>query len=124
MKVAYTAGKYRSTQVHGIVRNIRAAEAVAIELWRMGFAVLTPHLNSALLDGAVPELSILNGDIELMRRCDLVVMLPRWEESVGATAERERALEMGMAVYEWPADRERLAVEARSDAGRDLVICR
>ncbi len=104
MKVVYVAGKYRHPDPRGIVQNIRAAEAVALELWRMGFAVITPHLNTALFDGAAPDDVWLRGDIEIMRRCDLIVLVEGWSESSGARRENATARMLGMPVYEWSKD--------------------
>lgn len=114
MKAAYVAGPYRAHTTRGVVENIRAAEAVAIELWRMGFAVLTPHLNSALLDGAAPDEVWLKGGLELMRRCDLVVMVQGWYDSSGAKAERGEALRLGIRVYQWPYHERALAALAEA----------
>lgn len=33
-KLAYIAGPYRADTIHGIVQNIRKAEAVAIKYWK------------------------------------------------------------------------------------------
>jgi hypothetical protein len=38
--------------------------------------------------------------LELMLRCDAVLMLPRWEASRGATNERSAAIGSGMPVFE------------------------
>lgn len=101
MKVAYVAGPYRSQSVHGIVENIRKAEAVALKYWRLGYAVICPHKNTALFDGAAPDYVWLEGDLELLRRCDLIVMVPGWTKSVGATAEHDFAMKHGMeSIYE------------------------
>jgi hypothetical protein len=102
VKVAYVSGPYRSKQgIYGVYQYIQAAREVALDLWRQGYAVVCPHLNSALMDGAVPDAVFLAGDLEIMRRCDLVVMVPGWQHSEGACAEREEALRLGMPVYEW-----------------------
>lgn len=114
MKIAYTAGPYRAPHIWGVVQNIRAAEAVAVELWRMGIAALCPHKNTALLDGATGGAGFgdaavwLEGDLEMLRRCDLIVMVPGWEQSQGAKAEREEAKARGIPVMYWPQDRELL----------------
>lgn len=55
MRVAYVIGPYRAGTVRGIVENIRRAEEVALALWRLGFAVICPHKNTALFDGAAPD---------------------------------------------------------------------
>lgn len=72
MKTAYVAGPYRADTVRGIIENIRRAEEVALELWKLGFAVITPHKNSALFDGAADDSVWLAGSLELMRRSDLI----------------------------------------------------
>ena len=82
MKVAYVCGPYRADTICGVVENIRAAEAVALELWRMGFAVICPHKNSALFDGAAPDSVWLKGDLEILIRGDLLVTCTGWWESI------------------------------------------
>lgn len=102
MKVAYVAGKYRDSRGPYYIReNIRAAEAVAVELWRMGFAVICPHKNTEFFDGAAPDEVWLKGDLELIRRCDLVVMVPGWEDSQGSRAEYALAAKLRLPVFQW-----------------------
>ena len=91
MKVVYIAGPYRADTPHGIVENIRRAEDVAITYWRRGYAVICPHKNTALLDGACPDETWLKGDLELLRRCDIIVMMKGYEHSTGARAELQEA---------------------------------
>ncbi len=99
MKLVYVSGPYRNGTVSGIVANIRRAEAVAVEVWRAGAACICPHLNTALLDGLCPDNVWLDGDLEMVRRCDAILMVDGWENSVGATAERKRALELSIPVF-------------------------
>lgn len=112
MKLAYTAGPYRAQNPRGIVENIRKAEAVALELWRLGFAVVCPHKNTSLFDGAAPDEVWLRGDLVIVERCDLVVMIPGWEKSSGSRAERERALDLNIPVFCWPQDADALSAIA------------
>lgn len=98
MKVAYIAGPYRANTVSGIVDNIRKAEAVAIEYWKKGYAVICPHKNTALLDGVCNDDVWLKGDIEIMKRCDVIVMVPGWAKSTGATDEYNIAVSLGMEI--------------------------
>lgn len=86
-KVAYIAGPYRADIIAGIVANIRAAEAVAAKYWRKGYAVICPHKNSGLMDGLCPDSVWLEGDITIMLRCDVVVMMHGFKESEGACHE-------------------------------------
>lgn len=108
MKIAYVGGPYRADSIHATGCNIRAAEKVAVELWRMGWAVLCPHLNSAFLDGAVSDERFLAGGLAIMARCDALVLIEGWRNSKGATAEREYALALQIPVHEWDKDRDLL----------------
>lgn len=94
MKVAYIAGPYRAKNGVTVLENIRAAEQVAIKYWRLGFAVITPHLNTAFFDGLAPDNVWLEADLEFLRRCDVVVMMKTWKYSSGAVKEHELALEL------------------------------
>jgi len=98
MKVAFISGKYRSETVAGIVANIRAAEKVAAAYWLKGYAVICPHKNTALFDGLAPDSVWLEGDLELLRRADAIVMVPGWENSSGAKAELAEAVRLGLEV--------------------------
>ena len=102
MKLAYVAGPYRAPTESGVVANIRAAEAVAIELWKMGYAVICPHMNTALMGGVCPDDVWLKGDLVMLRRCDLVVTVPGWSASMGATEEVKEADMRGIEVFHWP----------------------
>jgi len=98
MKLAYTAGPYRASTTHGIVKNIRRAEAVALKYWKLGYAVICPHKNTALFDGEMPDATWLEGDIEILKRCDVIVMVLGWRKSVGACAELAVAIDNGLTV--------------------------
>lgn len=101
MSVIYVAGPYSSTQGwNGVLENILAARAVARELWKMGWTVLCPHANSILMDGPdIPVRTFLNGDLELLRKCDAVFALRGWETSVGAREEVRFAYGLGLPVW-------------------------
>jgi len=95
MKVAYVCSPYRSETIHGVVENIRKAEKVALKYWKLGYAVICPHKNTALLDGAMPDDRFLAGGLELLRRSD-VVIINGW--TAGCRAEIELAVELGMEI--------------------------
>lgn len=94
MKVAYIAGPYRGRTIHDTVENIRRAEKVAIKYWQKGYAVICPHKNTALFDGLCVENVWLKGDIEIMKRCDVIVMMKNWKDSEGARKEYEIAVSL------------------------------
>ena len=98
MKVFYIAGPYRADTPRGIVENIRKAESVALKYWLQGHAVICPHKNTALFDGAAPDHVWLDGDLEILGRCDAIVMMEGWSESKGAIAELAYAKRQGLEV--------------------------
>ena len=99
MKMVYVAGPFRASTPWGIECNVRHAEALALEVWRMGAACLCPHANTRYFDGAAPDHIWLEGDIEMLSRCDAIVMTDNYENSTGAKAEREYAIEHNIPVY-------------------------
>jgi len=113
MKVAYIAGPYRSATPRGIVENIRRAEAVALKYWRRGYAVICPHLNTALFDGAADDTCWLEGDLEILARCDTIVMMKGWEKSQGASEELQHAQSLAKIVIYDGSDELDAAQESR-----------
>lgn len=98
MKVVYIAGPFRGPDHWVIAQNIREAETLALEVWRMGCAAICPHANTAHFQGAASDAVWLAGDLELLRRCDIVLTTPRWSHSQGATAEVQFALDRNIPV--------------------------
>ena len=98
--ILYISGPYS-----GLVdANIQAAREVAIELWEKGFTVITPHLNTQNMevDCKATWEQYIEGDLEIISRCDGVVMMPRWRESRGSKIEREYAFYCKVPIYYYP----------------------
>jgi hypothetical protein len=100
MKVIYVAGPYRANTERGVIENIRNAEAIAIKVWQAGFIALTPHLNTRLFGGICSDEVWLNGALEIMKRCDGMILVPGWEKSSGTIAEIEEAKNWNIPVFE------------------------
>lgn len=98
-RVLYVAGRYRADTPRKMLENIRAAEKIAIAIWKNGDIALCPHLNSKFFDGICPDKVFLAGAIELMRRCDGVVLVPGWQSSLGANAEVLLAEKLEIPIY-------------------------
>lgn len=107
MRVVYIAGKYRGkthdgasyTEIH---RNILTAREWAIRVNELeGVIALTPHLNSyhMELDGRPDPEFWYNADLELLRRCDAVFLIPNWTESRGAILEKKFAEENNIPTF-------------------------
>jgi hypothetical protein len=96
MRLIYIAGPYRGD----VVGNIRRATGVAERVARAGDYPVTPHLLSP------PHFESIQGDefwlsatMELMRRCDEVLLMRGWDLSRGAIAEHAEANRLGMKVW-------------------------
>ena len=99
-KVIYVAGPYRSTGDDGVFKNIIHARSMSRLLWKKGWAVICPHLNTAFMDDRDIDWRVfLDGDLELIARSDALFMLPGWEESEGSNIEYRKAIELGMPIY-------------------------
>lgn len=94
-EVVFISGPYRGD----VEKNIAHARAAAIRLWKAGYIPLCPHLNSANMDGECPDQVFLDGDLELLRRCDSIYMLQGWLDSEGACDELKLAREGNMKRY-------------------------
>lgn len=106
----YISGPYSPIPGRTIDTNIEIATAYAVAAWERGWAALCPHLNTARFDrrSTLPYLEWIAGDLVFIQRMvparDALLMLPRWNESAGARAERDYAIERGIVVYEAPPD--------------------
>jgi len=98
LKLAFISGPYRAETRHQVVQNIMRAEQIAKKYWKLGYAVICPHKNTSLFDGILPDEVWLEGDLEILSRCDVIVMMDTWRESVGATEELKFARDLGMEI--------------------------
>lgn len=97
--VIYVAGPYRGKNEYEVTRNVRRAEEVSLELWRKGWAVICPHKNTHGFNGYLPDNTWIEGDLEIIRRCDAICMIVGWEKSAGAQMEYQLAVELNMPIY-------------------------
>ena len=98
MKLAFICAPYRAEDHNEVHENIQRARSMAIALWKRGYAVICPHLNSAFMSGAVEEGVFLEGAREMLRRCGLVIYTG---ESAGVRLEIALAFELDMPVYRY-----------------------
>jgi hypothetical protein len=106
MRVVYIAGPYRSSNpdgksnAWGVQQNVMNAMARALDVWRRGHAAVCPHANTMFFQDAdgCEDRVWLDGDIEMLRRCDALLTVEGWERSKGATAEVLLAQQIGKPV--------------------------
>lgn len=100
MKVIYVAGPYRGPNAWAIEQNIRSAEELALEVWRLGAVALSPHLNTAHFQGVLSDETWLKGDLELLSRCDAMILTTGWRDSAGTLAEVQHAVAADKPVFQ------------------------
>ena len=104
MKLVYVAGPYRGPTREAVAQNVAAARHVGRLCVQAGWFPVMPTVNSAHFDHDFPDLADeqywLDGTMEMMRRCDAVVLIDGWQHSSGALAEVREAYKLGLPVYE------------------------
>jgi len=97
----YVAGRYRAPTRSAIAANIEAARQVGIHAARLGWYPVIPHCNTAHMELDVDRHDDfwLAGTLELMTRCDAVVLVPGWETSAGTAGEIAKADQIGLTVF-------------------------
>jgi nucleoside 2-deoxyribosyltransferase len=108
MKVVYVAGPFRAASAHvpghqdmfAVQENIMRAMALSLEVWRLGAVALCPHANTMFFTGAADDRVWLDGDLELLRRSDAVLLTADWQRSSGARHEVTVARAAGIPVCE------------------------
>lgn len=96
----YISGKYSGSK-KDIKYNIALARDYAKDIWELGYTALCPHLNTMHFeeDCNCCYEDYIAGDLVMLRRCDGMFMLPKWEESKGALIELNEAKKFGIKVY-------------------------
>jgi hypothetical protein len=100
MRSIYISGPLRGKTSYHTEMNIRAARDDAEVLWKLGFAVLCPHLNTIGMVGMLEnEYHFIDADIVLMDGLDAVSMMHSWQTSEGAVVEHKHALKTNMDIF-------------------------
>ena len=95
-KVIYIAGPYRGE----IDKNVALAERRAAHLARLGVTFVCPHSNGRPHDDLnLSEDYWIRMTMELMRRCDAVLVVGDWQGSSGTRGEIKEAYKMAKPVF-------------------------
>lgn len=97
-RLIYIAGPYRAADPWRVNINVHRAECVATMVWEAGHYALTPHANTRYASSRVTDAQYLAGTMEMMRRCDAVLVLPKHGESEGTLGEIADAEARGIPV--------------------------
>ena len=96
----YLSGPMTAKDGFSIEENAIAGAKVYFDLLQRGIPAFCPHLSGIFPSAwsAMPHERWLAYDFAVIDRCTHVLMLPRWEGSVGARAEREYAERQGKPI--------------------------
>lgn len=97
--LAYIAGPYTAPDYKQVAANVLAARIVARKLFKLGFATHTPHSEMWGWedDNEITYEDCMSADLEVLSRCDAIVLVPGWESSPGARTELQEARRLGLA---------------------------
>jgi len=100
-RIIFVSGPYRNASEEKKRENIWHALRVSVRLWELGFFVICPHLNIANFEfyTDLDESIWLEGNLEMLSRCDCVFMLKGFETSAGSLKEYELAQRLGKDIY-------------------------
>lgn len=98
-RVVYLAGPFRDPDPAVMVARTRAAQRMAVAVAQCGCAPYVPHANLGYAYGLIDEAEAARFNDAILRRCDAVLLLPGWGESVGARHELDLAKRLGMPVF-------------------------
>jgi len=122
MNVYYIVGPYSAKDQTEIDKHVGIAAEIAQMVWRSGNACICPHMNTYSMSGNQAIESgplclkgketdweqafglFLSGDLEIISRCDGIILLVGWEKSKGSCAEFAYARWAGIPIYHWPYD--------------------
>jgi nucleoside 2-deoxyribosyltransferase len=99
VRCVYVAGRFRADTDEGVEANIARAEALGLEVAKLGASPVIPHANTRSLHHHIDEKWMLEATLELMRRCDAVVLTEGWQESSGTRDEICEANWLGIPVF-------------------------
>jgi nucleoside 2-deoxyribosyltransferase len=106
MKIIYTAGAFRAPTPWEVEQNVRVAEREALRVAQLGAMPVCPHSMLRHFDQArgVSDDHWLQGTLELMRRCDAVLVVGEYFRSEGTRAEIVEAERLGLPVFFWVSE--------------------
>jgi hypothetical protein len=108
MKLVYIAGPYSGGDYLEIDTHIAMARTAAAWLAEHGIGFICPHLNSAHFEAVTPEVPNdywYQLGVALLQRCDAILLLPGWEQSVGSLLEVSTSRDAEIPVFYFEDER-------------------
>lgn len=99
MKMVYIAGPYRSGNSWELEANVRVAEAASFQVFSLGAVAICPHSISRYMMGTLNEEFWIEATMNMLSRCDAMIVVQGWEESDGTLGEIDYAWGNNIPVF-------------------------
>lgn len=99
LPLIYIAGPFRGPTPLDVRRNVERARDLGLRVAHAGGYPVIPHTMTAEFDKQLDDQFWLDGTMELLKRCDGMVLLPTWASSTGAIAEHQWAEDHDMPTH-------------------------
>ncbi|MGL4808496.1 MAG: DUF4406 domain-containing protein [Giesbergeria sp.] len=97
--IIYLAGPYTATETTSTAEHVERARIVASALRRMGCAVIVPHLECLGCEHALSEQGWLRHGLLLLGACDVIALIPGWQDSPGTLGELREAERLELPIW-------------------------
>lgn len=95
----YVSGPYTAPSSEELAQNIQRAKLTGLKVRAVGFVPIVPHLAILHDDPRVFTYDkAMNECLEILVRCDAILMMEGWQESRGARIEHDAAITEGIPV--------------------------
>ncbi len=98
-KVVYIAGPFRGPTAWDVACNVNRAEELAFAVAKAGAMPLCPHANTRNFNGTLTDEFWIEGTLELLRRCDAIILVRGWENSSGTRGEIAEAGRLNLPIF-------------------------
>lgn len=111
--LVYISGPMTAKDGFTIEENVAAGVRVYLDLLQQGIPAFCPHLSGAFPSAwtALPHGAWIAYDFAIINRCTHVLMMPRWQSSLGARLEKEYAESIQVPLF-YSADELAVSVDA------------
>jgi hypothetical protein len=99
LPLIYIAGPFRGPSPIIVRRHVEAARDLGLRVAEAGGYPVIPHTMTADFDKLLTDQFWLDGTLEMLKRCDAMVLTYDWEKSSGARAEQAWAHQYNMPWY-------------------------
>ena len=98
-RVIFVSGPFRAESQAQMAAHTMTAQAAALRLAQLGWAVYCPHTNIGHAFGQLDEADAEAINDAFLAKSDAILLLPGWGQSIGARRELEQAKARSLIVF-------------------------